>query len=790
MSDPVVNVYDQQGQPFNVKRSELEPLLSQGFREMTPEEVRFEKLKAANDNPTGAVLGAASEAVNSASFGAFDPIVKAVDPQDYETMQAMRQANPTAAGIGTAAGLVPSVLGAPAKAITAAGQGVAERLAGESILSRAGAQLGRYGAEGVLASTPIAGAELITGHPIDAAESLLAGGLISTTLGGAVAGTGGLVGLAIRGAERGAGAVGSAVQSKIVQPVKNAVNTAVDATLGAARAGSGGVAGALEAVAPMAGEAAEGLVPKIEGGLDWFENSQLRKLYGMNKAVMRQLNKQDPQMVNKLTEFIKKKLPVEMDFDPEAQLINVQELAGKMAGDIHDMLSTIDASGKRFVDSPKLLKELIKIRREIPKSELFDTERNIFDKATSSIFPMLQDARGNPKMAKFAQLQAEKNNMWRYGRNDRMDLKPGKDVVEEIRQAIDGQMEEALGWAEKSFGSQVKKWKEAKTDLFFYNKLLPVLQDKIASQGNQMVSLSDMLFSIGGIGVGGLPGAAVGFGLNTLREKYGPQAGVLLARGIRDAMEQRDRIIGDSVEQFLNKSAGAARYVSSKFPTRGHATELTDTVEKLTGKKPANKYEALNTLLDRLAILASNPAASSAVLGRLTGDLHDDFPEVGATVNQNLLATVNYLQQEAPGLGLTTPFSKVETPPSDQELAQYERKLRIALNPYSILEDLNHGAIDPDSISALKALYPATYTAIRRQLIDKASEKSRNLGFDDRLKLSILFDTNIDSTISSGFMQRLQQSYQQEPEQPSPSGKPVPDFGNKYETNIQRVSAK
>ena len=371
-----------------------------------------------------------------------------------------------------------------------------------------------------------------------------------------------------------------------------------------------------------------------------------------------------------------------------------------------------------------------------------------------------------------------------------MDLKPGKDVVEEIRQAIDGQMEEALGWAEKSFGSQVKKWKEAKTDLFFYNKLLPVLQDKIASQGNQMVSLSDMLFSIGGIGVGGLPGAAVGFGLNTLREKYGPQAGVLLARGIRDAMEQRDRIIGDSVEQFLNKSAGAARYVSLKFPTRGHATELTDTVEKLTGKKPANKYEALNTLLDRLAILASNPAASSAVLGRLTGDLHDDFPEVGATVNQNLLATVNYLQQEAPGLGLTTPFSKVETPPSDQELAQYERKLRIALNPYSILEDLNHGAIDPDSISALKALYPATYTAIRRQLIDKASEKSRNLGFDDRLKLSILFDTNIDSTISSGFMQRLQQSYQQEPEQPSPSGKPVPDFGNKYETNIQRVSAK
>lgn len=141
-----------------------------------------------------------------------------------------------------------------------------------------------------------------------------------------------------------------------------------------------------------------------------------------------------------------------------------------------------------------------------------------------------------------------------------------------------------------------------------------------------------------------------------------------------------------------------------------------------------------------------------------TAGLSNIDPDLQTSISNTALQAVNFLQDKAP----KNPFagsmviSPLKWKPSDAELSKFNRYLKAIDDPFSVLDDLDQGMLTPESVEALKAVYPNLYSKMSQMAVEAVGEHQDGLPFVKQLQLSMLLGMPVSSAQDQNFVMRLQ----------------------------------
>jgi hypothetical protein len=195
----------------------------------------------------------------------------------------------------------------------------------------------------------------------------------------------------------------------------------------------------------------------------------------------------------------------------------------------------------------------------------------------------------------------------------------------------------------------------------------------------------------------------------------------------------------------------------------------------------------------RVRELSGQSDAIRAQMEEATAWMAGRVPVARQAAIDTALRQLEYLAANLPkGLAPSTPFAPA-LPPSRSEVAQWMRRLRAVENPTSILDDLAAGKLTPESIDAVRTVYPETFADIQGQVLDKLTtmeQRGERPSYAKRVELGLLLGIPTDPTMTPESIAALQAQYQPtEAEaagpQPAPplgqaKGRKAPDFAAAY----------
>ena len=742
-----VDVVSPEGKLVNIPDNELEIAQAQGYRAPTSEDYRNYKNNEVADSTAGKLASFSGSALNTMTFGASDAAIKAYAPKEYvEALDRTRKVNPNSSMAGTATGLGLSVgLGGGLLApVTEAGQvagRIAEGAVGAGKLATVAGKTAQFATEGTLLAMPSATIKASIGDYEAAGETLAFGGATGGALGLGV----GFLPMLLKSAGTGLSKASDTVGG-VTQPVKD----------------------------------------YLYNSSKYFESNQGGKILGLNKAIR---NKMGNSRADELVEWADKKGLMQgfkSTTDLAETVSTLKEEAGKEIGKI---VKAIDSTGKNFVDTNKLMNTL-RTGIEVPEGQLLSAERNTYEKAMEDISSALLDRKGEAKFVKLNVLQDLRKKLGDYAYKDFGQVRPGRDIVAEMRKVIDNAMGESIEFAEKTIPEQASRWKAAKSDYRNYSDLIKPLENQISSTyGNQYISPSGFGSMIVGSQVDGVKGAIGGYVTNSLRQQYGAQLAYKTVSTINRAIENRNKTISQAVGSFLGES--------TKLPRRLVADSETLTPTSLgilnnyINEKRSTRAETVDQFNQELASELSNPGKFQERLASMTGGMANLDPELGAGVYDKLIFTAKYLQDKAPkGMNIPTALSPARFVPSDRDISSYERRVRAAVNPYSLLLDLNKGILSPEAMETVKDLYPSFYGQVSKELVNQGTASKATIPYAKRLQVSALLGTQLDRLSVKTNQDALQKNFVAEQEQQQAKLQQNSKIADNTQTDIQRISNK
>jgi hypothetical protein len=770
-----------------------------------------EVLKETVDSPMGKLAAGTGAVADTMTFGGFSKVLENVAPETAKTLQVAQEENPGTTNLGTAAGFAATVAtGKPVfDAITGAGKVAGEAV--EQVGGKLAGTVAKYATEGMVSTLPAATPEAILGDPEEAAEILMAGGLIGGTIGTTLSAGGNFTSRVLKGTREGIDEATTAVKG-VVGDTRERFANAIEAARSKTASALGATGTGTSSVAQTAGDLAERAAPRLKDTLKNVEETQWEKVLGINtKTVRRQLIRKGTQLERpqELVEFAQKEglLPKslgsleKLKFDAGKTLQEVEKRKDMAGEDLRFILSGIDKSKKYFADTGKLVDGLKGIAKDIDGYDLVGTEERQLRKLLQKVGPKLIDKEGAPKYIKLTELHDISKSLGKFIYRNKTNPAVNTEAVQDARWLIRGTIDDALSkGADKQFatlsgGKISSEWKALNKKYHDYSDLEIGLKNLIEQQGNnQFTGMSGLTFGITGGVVGGLPGAVAGYGLNYLRQEYGPQAAAILAQRARAALEQRDKVIGGAVTKFLNNAGNSLTTVASSVRPAARV-KISEVSEFVTGKKASSPARALIDFSDHLASISSNPALLVNSISPVTGEVSSILPDLGMQMTGHAGRTVQYLQQEIPKRDAPpSPFESDDWTVADRDINSFERKLRAALDPFTVLEDMEEGTLDPDAMKTVQFLYPKFHAKLSQTILEQAGEKKRTYSREQRQRLSMLLGGgDTDRLLAPDYLALLQQSYgrpeaNQTPDQMARGGNV--NMPQSKGTELERVSSR
>lgn len=148
-----------------------------------------------------------------------------------------------------------------------------------------------------------------------------------------------------------------------------------------------------------------------------------------------------------------------------------------------------------------------------------------------------------------------------------------------------------------------------------------------------------------------------------------------------------------------------------------------------------------------------------------------DDPELAAAVEQHATRVIETLQQALPARTVETLTGSTPVPPSAQELAKFRRAWQVAVDPLSVLRDLNEDAMSIDQVQALEAFYPTLYALIKPAVVkavadEKAKQPNWEPGYRKESRLRVL----LQLPRAESLMGDIQALYAQQKKAPEQTG--------------------
>lgn len=276
------------------------------------------------------------------------------------------------------------------------------------------------------------------------------------------------------------------------------------------------------------------------------------------------------------------------------------------------------------------------------------------------------------------------------------------------------------------------------------------------------------------------------------------------ARVAAGAAKTRDRV-AQSVDRLLGvgaKVARTARPVAASQAWRvpdALSSVLYDTGEKQPRKKSTDPTEMLAQRTKEVLAAQANPAGVKQTVRQSLRDVRD--PDVINAVYAVAQRKFDYLAKHAPVAPPPNPLSKSKWQASPAEIERFARRVRAANDPVSVLDDVATGRVTPEGAETLREVYPQLYSEARVRLIEQAPKLSRSLPHGTIVRLSVLFDAPLVSSLEPDNLAAIQaagkpqnDNGQGAPMAPQPAMTPppagAPDLSSMYMTPGQKRAVR
>lgn len=753
-----VNVVDEKGELYDVPGDELKLALDMGYRIQRAEDKAISDYVEDNKGISGAAKVALGQFADEALMGIPETISDTVsDPFFTKKKDALKKYHENANDVGGVLGFGASMLvGGPifkgatkagiaaekavAAKLTAAGIERGSKSLAKDIVARSIENATRLGVEGAVVSTPKALTEAALGDPDAAAESLLAGGGIGLAFG--------LAG----------GPLGKSLE---------ALRKKID----------------VQKASDFLGELSDERAAKALG----MSKSQIKKLKGGQKEAEEIGN----YMMDAALEGGEKVItPLSTTDDIYDRVLRMRDESGSKIGNIYKQL---DEQGLGKIKIEGLENSLrAKVEKDF-SGKLYTQERNILNNIVSDLKDLRIDATDftpptgamesfkavgkKQKVSDELSFDAVKTYMDRLadiafpkGLN-LAEPSPRQAVARKVWGALRGEVDNAVDAAVTKTGDASLKTTlaESRKAYSMSSKAKRSLEDKISSQaGNKLVGLTDTITGVGAAAVDPISALPAILAKKTF-EKYGNQVGAGLFRKSADGVLM--------AEQFMDKVKARLDDIpfimGAKNAGSGTSKSLTAIQQLLEDDSGKGKEIALKKLKDIAANTISNTEKSVADLSDKLQVIQDGGADQTAqSLSNAMVKTAKYISDAIPkDKTVQNPFYKAEYTPTDQEIASFQRKLAVVLDPFAAFDALADNTLTADHVDALAFNYPKIYNAMRIRVMDHVSENEQDFPYSKRLNLSLLLGLDADPSIRPDFIMSLQDSFGRIPQ---PEAKPEP----------------
>lgn len=730
-----VNVVDQDGNAQSVASEELKDALGQGFKLETPSQAAVRKYAEENSGVAGAAKAFAAQALDETAMGIPGIIFrKTADPLEVAKFEALKKEHNFASDLGSVTGFGASLFaGGPifkgaAKAGEAAAKVVAERLAAagvergsssmaKRIVAKVAESATKMGVEGAGIAAPRAITEGMLGDPDQAAETLLYG-----------AGIGGALGVG--------GLVLEPAVGKVIEKYKSSAEDSGSA-------------------------------------IEDFQNSRAAKALGFTKGQLKKLKGGEDEAKQVAGRLLEAKTAdgkpiisaLSSADDMLDQVERFKEEAGNRVGAVFQKLD--DAGMSSF--NP--LEVASRIDSEIGpewRSPLNRGETGQLDNTLEAIL-----MRGD-KPISFAEAQTLKGELQTaaYPKGYWGPSTPKMEMARSALGILNDELEKSVAAAEKQIKEGLvevppelksqefmSELKNSKLDYAAATKAERALNDHLTSQyGNKTFGLTDVIAGTGAGAEGGPLAGALVVGAKKVAEKYGnqilatmPVDGLLAAEQAMKRVAKKLDEIPDALDRMI----------------RGGTTAVKGDILGALGRLAegsSSRHEAFNAVSQKISDPMSDPMGMSSRVASITTPFQKTgAPTVADAFNSKMTQAVQYLHRELPRPSSPpNPLVREKFKPSDAQLSAFERKLRTVMDPFTVIEDLKHGAVTRDQIDTLKAVYPKLYEQMQRRIIDHISQNEKTYPYQARLKLSMFMGFPLDSSLTPRSIRMQQEAYSQE----------------------------
>lgn len=395
---------------------------------------------------------------------------------------------------------------------------------------------------------------------------------------------------------------------------------------------------------------------------------------------------------------------------------------------------------------------------------MFDNpaSRNEAGKVLRELQPFLDDIQAG-KTPTWADLHGWRVEFDKKARFFARSADPATSAMRDIRRIFSDELETGAEKTAAALGE------DTLAQLRSANQRYSALQDVIAAGkiglerkgGNQIFGLTSYLSALGGAGIGGVPGAAIGLFGRKILQDYGAQASSELVgrlstlTTVERAAQAVDKKLGQAVQQL-----------SSDLPLRPPVSIGGKTAARDVGAM-IEKVREEGTLLQQLI---SDPGALAASISEKIGAVTEHAPQTATQLSIGLTNVLRFLAEKAPKPVATMPALGIYDPMTVSDIDRWQRYKTAALDPMRAVGNIVRGQPSPEEIETLQRLYPSLALQLKQQLVDRLAKRKTPLPSDRRDLVGQILGVGSTKENSKGFIRLMQKSYAKPKEQTGRSG--------------------
>jgi hypothetical protein len=221
--------------------------------------------------------------------------------------------------------------------------------------------------------------------------------------------------------------------------------------------------------------------------------------------------------------------------------------------------------------------------------------------------------------------------------------------------------------------------------------------------------------------------------------------GTLALAGDANAAEPEDRIV--AAERILAIDQAATQRIKHTARVLAGLAEP-PSPEGLTthlARFGAEHEDPRAAFHERKAILAKSeisPALVYDVLGSSLGDVASVSPELYQAATARILDNFRYLRENLPPEVKTSMLHPTGMPISESSMRDWATQWSTAMDPESVLDDIERGTVTHLQIETLRNAHPDIYQSMRTEIIEEVGANFASIPTSTKMQLDILFQAD------------------------------------------------